>query len=412
MIWLDITRLLERACVGSLTGIDRVELAYAETLAAVAPHRTRYVIKGHLSERLVLLPHPPANRFLEALRSAWRDGNAVECRPAALSLLARAAVAPPAVGRRGDPVPLYFLVSHRHLHRPVQLGHTLRRTGAAFVPMVHDLIPLEFPEYGRPGEADRHRRRITAVAAMADAVIVNSAATGKALSHYLPPGLPVHIAPLGVANPTPGSAEVMDRPYFLCLGTIEPRKNHLLLLQLWRQLIGRLGTLAPRLVIVGRRGWENENVLDLLDRCPTLAGHVHELGTVPDSRLAALMRGATALLMPSFAEGFGLPVAEALNHGTPVVCSDLPALREAGGAVPEYLDPLDSFAWGAAVVDYASPGSRRRAAQLRRLSSWQPVGWRAHVTSVLEFAETVTAGARISAPSVLAWAPATEATLL
>src|ERR1700710_674754 len=96
-----------------------------------------------------------------------------------------------------------------------------------------------------------------------------------------------------------------DRPYFLCVGTIEPRKNHLLLLHLWRRMVALHGNRAPRLLIVGKRGWENENVLDLLDRCPALRGHVIELGTVPDSKLTALLRGAQALLMPSFAEGFG-----------------------------------------------------------------------------------------------------------
>jgi glycosyltransferase involved in cell wall biosynthesis len=114
-------------------------------------------------------------------------------------------------------------------------------------------------------------------------------------------------------------------------------------------------------MLVGRRVWENENVLDLLDRCSSLKGHVVELGTVPDTRLAALLRGARALLMPSFAGGFGLPVAEALAHGVPVLCSDLPALREAGQDVPEYLDPLDSHAWHEAVMRYAAADAHRGA---------------------------------------------------
>ncbi|HEX2939942.1 MAG TPA: glycosyltransferase, partial [Rhodopila sp.] len=121
-----------------------------------------------------------------------------------------------------------------------------------------------------------------------------------------------------------------------------------------------------------------------LDRCTMLRGHVVERGTVPDRALTALMRGARALLMPSFTEGFGLPVAEALALGTPVICSDLPALRETGGAVPEYLDPLDTPGWEAAILDYAADAPRR-AAQVARMPLWRPVGWHEHVRGVLGF---------------------------
>jgi len=382
-IWLDIARLVERACVGSLTGIDRVELAYAEGLLAMAAERTRFVLLDRWSSRLSVVPDTAGRSFLSSLRRAWADGRPADCRGAAVRLLARTAVAPQAPA---DPSAVYLLVSHRHLHRQAALERALRRSRAAFVPLIHDLIPLEFPEYARPNEAARHRLRIATVARLADAVVVNSAATGAALAPYLPVGRPVHVAPLGVCVPAPiGAPEAHERPYFLCVGTIEPRKNHLLLLHLWRRLVALRGNAAPRLLIVGKRGWENENVLDLLDRCPSLRGHVMELGTVPDTRLTALLRGARALLMPSFAEGFGLPVAEALAHGTPVICSDLAALREAGGAVPDYLDPLDTPAWHAAVDNYTEQNSPSRDAQLARLPDWRGTTWDAHVGSVLAF---------------------------
>ncbi|MBO9582500.1 MAG: glycosyltransferase, partial [Sphingobium sp.] len=150
----------------------------------------------------------------------------------------------------------------------------------------------------------------------AHGVIANSRATADALAGYLAasgePEPPLSVNPLGVTRFEPDTPPI-DDPYFLCLGTIEPRKNHLLLLHLWRQFADRAdGRPVPRLVLVGRRGWENQNTFNLLDRCPQLRPHVLELGRVSDRALAAWLGGASALLMPSFAEGFGLPVAEAL----------------------------------------------------------------------------------------------------
>jgi glycosyltransferase involved in cell wall biosynthesis len=106
-------------------------------------------------------------------------------------------------------------------------------------------------------------------------------------------------------------------------GTLEPRKNHLTILNVWRELLARLGQAAPRLILVGERGWENENILDLLERCRPLRGHVLEVAGLTTPAFKRLLKGARALLMPSFAEGYGLPVAEALAVGTPVLASDM-----------------------------------------------------------------------------------------
>jgi hypothetical protein len=98
--------------------------------------------------------------------------------------------------------------------------------------------------------------------------------------------------------------------------------------------------------------------------------------------VARLLAGARALLFPSFAEGYGLPLAEALALGTPAICSDLPALREVGGAVPEFLDPLDGPGWREAVLHYAASPAPRRDAQLTRLAGWQAPSWADHFRAV------------------------------
>jgi glycosyltransferase involved in cell wall biosynthesis len=282
---------------------------------------------------------------------------------------------------------VYVQASPHHLTNRAKVQRILAREQARFLCMVHDLIPIEFPEYARPGGAALHQRRIETVAATADAVIVNSSATGRSLQPWLDRGArrpSVDVALLGTevlpAGELPLQAE--QRPYFVCLGTIEPRKNHLLLLHIWRHFFDNLPEEAiPRLVVVGRRGWENEQIIDMLERCPALVGHVEELSGCSDAHLAGLLRGARALLMPSFAEGYGMPVAEALSVGTPVVCSDIAALREVGGTAPDYFDPLDGLGWQAAILDHATRGPHHRA-QLTRLADWSAPTWAGHIAIV------------------------------
>ncbi len=230
-------------------------------------------------------------------------------------------------------------------------------------------------------------RRVATIAASADGLLVNSAATLAAMQPWLERPVPSCVALLGADDFVGLAAPPPADPYFLCIGTIEPRKNHLLLLNLWRRMAESGGPPPPRLVLIGRRGWENEMVVDMLERCPALAGLVEEHGTVPDREVRRLLAGARALLLPSFAEGYGMPVAEALAAGVPVICSDLAALREAGGDVPDYLDPLDGPAWGRAIAEHADLASPRRLAQMAR----RPPTWAHHLDMVLHLVQEVAA---------------------
>jgi glycosyltransferase involved in cell wall biosynthesis len=185
-----------------------------------------------------------------------------------------------------------------------------------------------------------------------------------------------------------------ERPYFVCLGTVEARKNHLLLLNLWRDIVGQNAERAPGLVLIGRRGWEIENAIDMLSRCPALHGIVSERERASDIETVRILKNARGLLLPSYAEGFGFPLIEALASGNPVLCSDLPALREIGGAIPEYFDPLDGNAWRAAILDYAYDPSPRREAQLQRLSKWRAPCWSDHFAAVEALVADITATPR------------------
>jgi glycosyltransferase involved in cell wall biosynthesis len=411
VIALDLSRLLSRAGRFTPTGIDRVELAYAEHLiASRAACRFAALAPGG---RLVLLPRRIAEDFVREIGAAWRGAsNAGEqeqrvkriARRARLTLLAGSEWRFFGALRDSPESAVYLLVSHHHLEKRRLIARLKTRGRARFVCLIHDLIPVEFPEYARPGQATNHLRRIETAAAFADAFIVNSEATAESLQPHLDRAgrtPPVLTAPFGADLPAPAADGIppIGRPYFVCLGTIEARKNHLLLLNLWRRLAADLGENVPVLVLVGRRGWEVENVIDMLDRCPALRDTVIEHNTLPDAAMAALLRSARALLLPSFAEGFGFPVIEALQLGVPALCSDIPALRETGGGVPEFLDPLDGPGWHRAILDYAAAESPRRAAQLARLADWRPPRWEEHFATVDRFiADLAADGLAVRAP--------------
>jgi glycosyltransferase involved in cell wall biosynthesis len=117
----------------------------------------------------------------------------------------------------------------------------------------------------------------------------------------------------------------------------------------WRELVARDGATAPKLVLIGSRGWENENAVDLLQRCPSISNHVIEAAGLSTPCLKRLLDGARALLMPTFAEGYGLPVAEALAANVPVIAADIAVFRETGGGRIIAISPIDGEGWLEAV---------------------------------------------------------------
>jgi glycosyltransferase involved in cell wall biosynthesis len=400
------------------TGIDRVELAYAEHLVAGSAPLCFTILTA--SGRFGLLPRQVAADYFQAIAEAWRGAAASSQQSLRAKRLARRLRLEPLLRgpgalhaklRTAADTPVYLLVSHHHLEKRGVIARLKQQSGATFVCLIHDLIPLQFPEYALPGQDEKHRRRIETTAALADAVIVNSIVTRDAFQPHLARAgraPPVLVAPFGVdlrAMPAAGPPPLKP-PYFVCVSTIEARKNHLLLLNLWRQLVNELGDAVPRLVLIGQRGWETENAIDMLERCPALRGVVLERSDLPDAEMANLLKGARALLLPSFAEGFGFPLVEALALGVPVLCSNLAALRENGGGVPEYFDPLDGAGWRGAVIDYALPASPRRDAQLRRMTGWTPPSWQDHFAAVEELIAETRATTRFSSGVPAALRPA------
>jgi glycosyltransferase involved in cell wall biosynthesis len=285
---------------------------------------------------------------------------------------------------------------------PWFFGWLDRRPDVKPVFMMHDLIPLLYPEYSGPILSRLHARAVRTVARRATALIATTRASGDeirdAVARLGRRDLPVHVAPLPVSDSliegrnAPDSGIwpklAVERPYFVTIGNIDQRKNHVLLLNVWREMLRRGGPVA-KLVIVGSRGLRGAELIDALYRTPGLAACVIETNGLSTPAMRELIRGARAVLMPSFTEGFGLPVLESLALGTPVIASDIPAHREVGGALGLYLDPLDGLGWMREVLAMAQEGIDAIRARRGTLASYRPQSWRSYFGEVLPFLQSL-----------------------
>jgi len=393
---LDLSRLFSRVGRGAFTGVDRVEAAYldrlldrSEALFSVVRTPEGFSLMdrtgtAELASRLSGAQAWGRQDFKARLRR--KASPAQRAARADLRRLALAHGTPrqlPELCRAHLPNGTVWLnVGHSNLG-PEMFDAVRAVPGATTSILIHDVIPLDFPQFQRPGTVDAFAEKIRTVARHADLVICNSEVTrADAERHFeaagrVPPALVAHLGvDLLPAADGPLPPEIDPaRPWFLALGTIEPRKNHALILDIWDDFTRALPEdEIPTLVIAGRRGWRNEALFERLDTSPLVGRHIFELPDLDDAAVGALLAGARALLMPSLAEGFGLPPAEALALGTPAIVNDLPVYREVLGNNPVYANVADRYSWAETILDLARADSKnQRAAEGAgfALPTWQ-----------------------------------------
>ncbi len=258
--------------------------------------------------------------------------------------------------------------------------------------LVHDLLPLDSPEYFRDGYKALFEARLTTIMRHADAIIATAPCTAARIaSEYRArelPAPPIHAQPL--ASPLEGEtaaladAELAGVPYFVALATIEPRKNHALLLDLWRDLAVRGGD-VPKLVCIGGRGWGSAQIVDAFARSTAIARHVRWVSGLSKPALRRLLANARALLAPSFAEGYGIPLVEALALGAPVICSDIAVFREVAQERARFISPLDGVGWRSAIIESSRENSPARTLALDSAARFAAPKWESYFSGVEAF---------------------------
>lgn len=357
-------------------------------LAARGPRlvpRAAYPLLRDLGK--VLADHHAAFERHRASKRALRE---------AASQAAPEPAAPTAVAQRIEPTAqdTFYSIGLQWHHGALHAWHLKQRTGVRVVEACYDTIPIDYPEYA--GSAKQpFSEHFTTVAHTADVVVAISDTSAADLAAFyrrvglwdVPPIRSVHLATPDVHRDADVDALAADEraalealapgDYVLYVSTFETRKNHRLLLQVWKELYRRRGDACPRLVVVGMFGWGVNDLWAEMQASEVWeAGRIVMLHHVSDALLAHLYRGCAFTVFPSIYEGWGLAATESLAYGKLAIVSDAPALREATQGLCPAIHPFDFPRWHEAITRYLDDAAARAAAEARIRAEYVPRHWR------------------------------------
>lgn len=372
---LDLSRSFSRLGQPVHTGIDRVERAYLNEVIRRNGWGMIRTPRGFLlfePDRLQRLPDYFDRTDMDGADQASTIRAISSSRSSTLSIRKIMWRMPNGLA--------YINVGHTNLN-PQTFRAMMEMPDNRKIVMIHDTIPIDHPDFQTEAARSKFIERLTAVINFANHIIAPSDETKERIeARMVGTGhrVPITVAPLGIEmGSTPLNYEKSHKPFFVVLGTIEPRKNHKLLLDIWERMHTKMDEdRIPELRIIGARGWRNDEVFRRLDTSPMMGRTVFELGPLPDAEMKRHLAGATALLFPSLAEGFGMPPFEATAMAVPSICSPLRTTELYLGDLPIYADPDDMYQWFRAIRDLASEElaeQTQRATALRgtRLPTWE-----------------------------------------
>lgn len=261
-----------------------------------------------------------------------------------------------------------------------------RAANARLVVLLHDIIPIQFPEWYRPHDVARFTDYVKKAMGFADRIILTSRRVQTDLEEYCgkigasrPETARVPLGCDGVREPKAQSglpAELDPGRYILFVSTIEPRKNHAMLMEVWRRLAvdGTIARHGVKLVFAGREGWMVGEVLAKLHGHPEYGKSLLHYGDVDDDALTRLYEGSAFCVYPSLYEGYGLPPVEALFHGKALIASTGGAIGEVVGPFGLCLDPADADGWEDAMRQWISD-PESRATYEEKARTFTPRTW-------------------------------------
>ncbi len=291
------------------------------------------------------------------------------------------------------------------------------RWGMRIAVLIYDIIPLLRPEWCDQNLTARFRHWALALLPQADILLTISQASARDLGRFAAAGgIALRAAPLPipvgtgfsrpVGSPAPPASATRDArlppagSYVLTVSTIEARKNHALLLRVWRRLLDEMPAASvPTLVFAGRVGWLVDDLMRQLRNADWLDGKIVLIADPQDGELAQLYEGCRFTVFPSFYEGWGLPVTESLGFGRPCIASNSSALPEAGGRLARYFDPEDGTEAARVIRHAIEDVDGTRAWRERVAAEFRPVSWNESARGVLRALDQARPRAAASGPA-------------
>jgi glycosyltransferase involved in cell wall biosynthesis len=269
------------------------------------------------------------------------------------------------------------------------LAEKLKRQGVGIVSVIYDLIPLTHPQFCDAGLVKVFDSWFDWIAKTADGFM----AISKTISDQVDAEIERRLGKVEAAKRWHGHFHLGSEldllrdearlnpdlqrmfgdpaPVYLMVSTIEPRKNHAYLMDAFERLWAQ-GSNA-RLCIIGKIGWKCEALVERIKQHPQWGKRLFMFNRINDKGLEFAYANARALVFPSYVEGFGLPLVEAMQRGLPAMASDIPVFREIGGEFMAYFDLADPQSLADRVLQFESTGS---FPALRPVCDWQWIGWR------------------------------------
>lgn len=392
---IDITQLYNWD--GRLTGIPRVMYELSSRFAAINHFNSEYIVwnedrKGFdtITYEMYTAHQSLKNNLRTKGRLSWHAKAAFQKSPVLLRRAIRKAKRTVLASSDTTLNPFEFQNKDKLLvvwgewdsqYYRKALINAIQVSEVSLYQVAHDMLPLITPQYSSHSTEGlrSYVKEIYPICASIISVSENTKRDVIAWMHDMSlPCPPVKVIRLGenfdsVTSRQPSDAFFeLNSKFILCVGTIEARKNHLLLYYTYKLALSR-GKSLPTLVIAGRRGWLTDNVYDLMTSDPETKEYFIFLHHADDNELSWLYQHCMFTIYPSHYEGWGLPVAESMYYQTPCIASQASSIPEIAGDLVSYFDPSSSEECLRTMLKYSDPSFLE--SQRKKLKAYKNTTW-------------------------------------